>query len=202
MMGVTVELFSCTVQPSSPTLSLKSQRRKVQMEAAHGLYIFLQQSQHIVQEYRWVVRLELGRHRWASFHLPRSTALHLCRASSSSSEVWIQVKMQLEKLNFPWLILKINSEQQSTKTGKQYKQVPNCIFQQLELTRIACFFQWKLAAFWSWWWWCPNLAENFRVWMIHSLFAAFQNCHYGSNTFQTETKHTFKRIAKDELEKV
>lgn len=144
------------------------------MEAAHVLFIFLQQSQHIVWEYGWVVRLELGRHRWVLFHLPRSAALHLCRAPSSSSEVWIQVKMKLEKLKIPWLILEISTEWQSIKPGKQYKQVYNCLFQQLKLTRMESGFfsrSWQLCG-------C-----GVPIWLKTSMFGWFQNCHYGRNMF-------------------
>lgn len=82
-----------------------------------------------------------------SSHLSRSAALHLWRALSSSSEVWIQVKLKPEKLNLSWLVLKISTERQSTKKGKRYEQVHSCLFQQGKLARIEPGFasgSWRL----------------------------------------------------------
>lgn len=80
------------------------------------------------------------------FHSTFLEALH-CTCGELYHPLWIQVKLKPEKLNLPWLILKISTEWQSTKTGKQYKQVHSCLFQQVKLARVEPGFSsgsWQL----------------------------------------------------------
>lgn len=153
------------IPPSALSLCLQSQTRKAETEAAHGLCIFLQQAQHTV----WVpVGGTAGAWNTQMGLIPPSQKPCIAPVLSSitSSGVRIQVTTKPGKQNFPWLTSKIITEWESTKTGKQHKQVHNCLFQQLRIARRESVFSsrsWQLCGHY------PNLAVNFHVCMIHYL---------------------------------
>lgn len=160
-MKVTTELFSSRPPHWARACSLRQGKLRQKL---HVVYASSCSRLSTQCEYLWVVRLELGTHTWVSFHLPRSPASHPCWAPSSG--VRIQVTMKPGKRNFPWLTSKIITEWESTKTGKQHKQVHNCLFQQLRIARRESVFSsrsWQLCGHY------PNLAVNFHVCMIHYL---------------------------------
>lgn len=162
MMKVTTELFSSHPPHWACACSLRQGKLRQKL---HVVYASSCSRLSTQCEYLWVVRLELGTHRWVSFHLPRSPASHPCWAPSPARGCGSKPQRNRGNKTSHGLHQK-SLRNEKAQRRKQHKQVHNCLFQQLRIARRESVFSsrsWQLCGHY------PNLAVNFHVCMIHYL---------------------------------